>query len=366
MMSLQRTKRRMSRKTRAPKTTAPDEPALLSLGDHLKELQGRLFSTVFVFIVVAAIAYPFFDVIAEWLLAPLSDDQKLVYLTPAGAFSFMIKVCAYVGLIGTLPIIIYHIYKFIMPAVETVRIRRVLGYTLASIGLAISGILFAYYVSLPAALYFLTGFNLRNIDPMLTIDSYFSFIMTYMLAGAVLFQVPLLMMIVNSVTPLTPKKMMGGQKFIIVGSFVIAAIVSPTPDALNQTLLASPMIVMYQLGIVMIWRINAKANKKRLAQEILQKAEPETVADEVLEDIIFSHSVDTPKFSGEMTHVPSSSRSRLTDIAIATPVRNTITVPSSNRMMDIMPRQAPIKVQPRDVQPIFRRGMQSMDGIVRG
>ena len=77
--------------------------------DHLRELQGRLFSTVFVFILVAAVAYPFFDKIAAFLMMPLKPDQELVYLTPGGAFSFIIKVCAYVGLIGTLPVIIFEV-----------------------------------------------------------------------------------------------------------------------------------------------------------------------------------------------------------------------------------------------------------------
>ncbi len=230
--------------------------------DHLKELQGRLFSTVFVFILVAAAAYPFFDKIATWIMAPLKEGQELVYLTPGGAFSFIIKVCAYIGLIGTLPVLIYHIYRFIMPAVRRVKLRTVLFYTISSMVLATIGILFAYYVSLPASLYFLTGFNLNHINPMLTIDAYFSFVMTYMLAGALLFQLPLVMMIINSVTPLTPKKLMKAQDKIIIGSFIVAAVISPTPDALNQALLASPMVVMYQVGIILIWRKNRKLRKR--------------------------------------------------------------------------------------------------------
>ena len=80
---------------RAPKASAlagsPEEPTQLSLKDHLRELQGRLFSIVAVFVIAAAIAYPFFDHIASWPLAPLKNEQELVYLTPGGAFSFIIK-----------------------------------------------------------------------------------------------------------------------------------------------------------------------------------------------------------------------------------------------------------------------------------
>lgn len=239
--------------------------------DHLRELQGRLFSSVLVFILVAAAAYPFFDKIAAFLTAPLKDEQELVYLTPGGAFSFIIKVCAYVAIIGTLPVLIFHLYRFVMPAVRQTMLRTVLFYTIASLLLALCGIAFAYYVSLPASLYFLTGFNLNNINPMLTIDSYFSFVMTYMVAGALLFQLPLVMMIINSATPLTPAKLMKAQGKILVGSFIVAAIISPTPDALNQVLLASPIVVMYQVGIVLIWWKN-----RHLRRAEKQKSIPKT------------------------------------------------------------------------------------------
>ncbi len=348
-----------ARTRRAPKASGlPEKPALLSLKDHLRELQGRLFSTVAVFILAAAVAYPFFDHIANWLLAPLNDEQELVYLTPGGAFSFIIKVCAYVGLIATLPIIIYHIYRFVMPAVQTVRLRRVLGYTVASLVLALCGILFAYYVSLPAALYFLTGFDLHHINPMLTIDSYFSFIMTYMLAGAVLFQVPLLMLIVNSVTPLTPKKLMSAQKFIIVGSFIVAAVISPTPDALNQTLLASPVIIMYQFGIVMIWRINARAKKRarQAADESIDVATPE--------DIVEASVASVPPAVVAPVANTYAERRRTMDIMVRP---RSVVAPPSRPMSEVMPRIRQLDMStPSGAAPqMFRPSTRSVDGIIR-
>lgn len=229
--------------------------------DHVRELQGRLFAVVIVFVVVSAAAYPFFDKIVNFILAPLGSDHELVYLTPGGAFSFIIQACMYVGLIGALPAIVYNVYRFIMPAMNNNTLNRALVFTVASLLLAIGGMLFAYYVSLPAALYFLTSFDLYHINPMLTIDSYFSFVMTYMLAGALLFQIPLIMLMINGATPLKPKKLMHYQDKIILGSFIVAAIISPTPDALNQALLASPMIVMYQAGIILVWLRNRKGRR---------------------------------------------------------------------------------------------------------
>lgn len=229
--------------------------------DHVRELQGRLFAVAIAFVVFSAAAYPFFDKIVNFLLAPLGKDHELVYLTPGGAFSFIIQVCMYVGFVVALPVAIYHAYRFVMPVMNKVTLKMAIIYTATSFVLAIAGMLFAYYVSLPAALYFLTSFDLYHINPMLTIDSYFSFIMTYMLVGALLFQIPLFMMLINGATPLKPKRLMQHQGKIILGSFIVAAIVSPTPDALNQTLLASPMVVMYQVGVILIWLKNRSHRK---------------------------------------------------------------------------------------------------------
>lgn len=311
-------------------TVRPDMPTFM---DHFRELQGRLFSVALTFILVAAAAYPFFDTITAILTAPLKDNQQLVYLTPGGAFSFIIKVCIYIGIIGSLPVIIYHIYRFVMPAVRPVHLKTVLKYTVSSMLLAICGIVFAYFVSLPASLYFLTSFNLHNIQAMLTVDSYFSFVMTYLLAGAVLFQLPLIMLIVNSVSPLTPTKLMRYQRHMIVGSFVIAAVISPTPDAMNQILLAAPVVVMYQLGIIMIWWKNRKAVKAddaRFAQKVslmgsgYGNAKPRTslgVEDETyLKDLLEGgEAVDRPRVSSRPAPVRASAARQTVQVQTVQP-----------------------------------------------
>ena len=87
---------------------------------------------------------------------------------------------------------------------------------------------------------------------------------------AVLFQVPLLILFINRIKPLTPRKMIGAQRYIIVGSFIIAAVVTPTPDPFNQTLMAAPLIVLYQVGIVLVYLVNRKGKSSR-TQPVIQK-----------------------------------------------------------------------------------------------
>lgn len=257
-----------------------------TLMDHIKELQTRLFITVAIFLVIAAASFPFFERIVDLIVRPLGAEHELVYLTPGGAFNFMILVSVYVGLIGALPVIIFHFYRFIMPAVKPFNLRIAVLYTVISMVLAAAGIVFSYIVMLPAAIQFLTGFDFYHINPMLTVESYFSFVMTYIIVGAVLFQLPLIMFIINGVTPLKPGGLMKQQSKIIVGSFVVAALVSPTPDALNQALLASPIIVMYQIGIVLIWL----RNRNRTDMPV-----DEAIQTEAVEETIPTYATPTPK-----------------------------------------------------------------------
>ena len=245
-------------------TGAPSElPTFL---EHVYELRRRLFWVVAVILVASAAAYPFLDAILAVLTAPLAG-QQLYYLTPIGGFSFSIKICFYVGIIAAVPFIMYHLYRYIEPLMGQALRRSAMFYVGLSTLMATIGVLFAYFVSLPSALHFLTGMDLKNIQAMLTVDSYLTFVMTYLLGAALLFQIPLLLGITNNMTPLQPKKLMGAQRFVIVAAFILAAIISPTPDIMNQVLLALPVIVMYQIGVALVWFQN-RGRARRAKKEV--------------------------------------------------------------------------------------------------
>lgn len=358
--------------TAKPSSSAETSAALPTFMDHIRELQGRLFIIAVAFVLACGAAYPFFDKISNILLAPLGKDHELVYLTPGGAFSFIIKVCLYVGVVAVLPLIVYHLYRFAMPAVKPVRLRIVLLYTTASLLLAVAGVLFAYFVSLPAALYFLTGFDLYHINPMLTIDSYFSFVMTYLAAGALLFQIPLVMMVIDSATPLKPSRLMAYQRHIIVGSFIIAAIISPTPDALNQTILASPMVGMYQVGVVAIWSSGRKRTKKTARSVDVRAGEP-SKKHLTLESHLAAHlelpdaAMLDPRISNAVkasATAPTPTRKKTSQSGSVMPVSALLTpsrTAGSPKAMDVMsPRSRSMRVAPAPPRKVvYRRDMQT-------
>jgi sec-independent protein translocase protein TatC len=319
--------------------------------EHVQELRNRLFWVAIVLILASAVAYPFFDKILDILVAPLGN-QQLHYLTPAGGFSFMLKVCMYTGIIVAIPMMIYQLFRYIQPAMRRVKNLTILGYISASIVLAATGIVLAYFVSLPAALHFLTDFNLPQITAMLTADSYFSFVMTYLLAAAILFQLPLILMIINNVTPMSPGGMMKQQRYVIVIAFILGAIISPTPDALNQALLAGPIVIMYQLGIFLVMIQNA-TRKKQYA--------PKTVSAPVYEVPIVSQKqviVPPPTTLADVPVVKKQPRKVFFSDVIL-PITNRRSVPT-------VTRSAP-KLQPpsRPAMPRRKSGeyVRSIDGF---
>jgi sec-independent protein translocase protein TatC len=282
--------------TAAPKTvkTAQDNnQPLPTFLDHVHELRRRLFWVVALVLIASSVSYSFLNAIIDVLTRPLGD-MRLFYLTPGGGLSFSFKLCAYVGIIVAVPLIMYHLYRFLEPLMGNIR-KSAVFYVGLSSSLAIAGVLFAYFISLPAALRFLTGFNMNHIQAMLTADSYLSFVVTYLLGAALLFQIPLLLMIINTMTPLKPSKLMKQQRFVIVGAFILGAIISPTPDMMNQTFLALPVIGMYQLGVIMVWLQNRSRDRKRSSVPVaaqIARQNPQRpqgkhfIPDDVLEELV--------------------------------------------------------------------------------
>ena len=223
--------------------------------DHISELRTRLFWSAFSFVTGGAIGYFLNSSILALLLKPL--NQPLFYSSPAGGFDFVFKISLFFGFVVSIPVFTYHIIKFIEPILSEhfhVLITRLL---IASCLLTVSGILFAYYLSLPAALHFLGQFGSAQVKSLISATEYFSFVTTYIAGFAILFQLPLVLFLINRVTPLKPGKLMKQQKYVVLASFIIAAILTPTPDVVNQTIMALPLIVLYQMSIAVIWFSNS-------------------------------------------------------------------------------------------------------------
>lgn len=221
---------------------------------HLHELRRRLLWSSCFCLVGAGVAYLFHPSILAFLVKPL--DKPLFYTSPAGAFDLVVRICLLAGFLFALPAFLYHLLKFLEPVLPTTLQQRIVWYLLGSCVLMLVGVGFAYFVSLPAALYFLGEFGSTQVQSLISTDAYFSFVTRYLLGFGVLFQLPLMLLLVNAVSPLSPRQLMRYQRYVIVLSFVLAAIITPTPDPLNQAIMAVPVILLYQISVLGIWVIN--------------------------------------------------------------------------------------------------------------
>lgn len=259
-------------KNQAPKQARTSAQKLTFL-EHIHELRKRLFYIAIAIGVGGGAAYGVQLHITDLLLRP-AGNQQFIYTSPGGGFNFLFNLCLYAGILFAIPVMVYQLLRYLQPLMKQSVTRTIVWGSIASGILAMFGIAFGYFFGLPAAMKFLVGqFTTQQIEALLTIQSYMSFVMMYLLGSALLFQVPLVMLLINRVKPLKPRKLMGFQRWFIVLAFIIGAIINPSPNIQDQLMLSIPMILMYQVGIVLVWATNKRGSKARKVMELMRKDE---------------------------------------------------------------------------------------------
>lgn len=244
----------------------------LTFIEHVYELRKRAFWIVATIIVATALGFQFKDQLISAVMAPL-QGEKLVYLTPGGGFSFIFTLSIYFGILLAIPVIVFHVYKFLQPLLKRSSRWMMAVLMSTSILLAASGAAFGYFVTIPAALNFLATFAGDAVTPNLTAESYLNFVVAYILGLAALFQLPLLLFMFDHVRPFPPGSLLSTQRFVIIGATVVAAIITPTPDAFNMAIVAIPIVGIYQLGVIAVMvRHQAVSLKNRRAHMHAQAA----------------------------------------------------------------------------------------------
>jgi len=236
------------------------------------------------FIVGACLAYNFQSTLIPLLLDPLKGE-KLVYLNPAGGFSFIFMVSIYAGIALAFPVMLHQIYAFVRPTLPKAAQRKSVIIIVSSVLLLIAGILFGYLVAVPNALNFLYSFADQYVEASLTAESYLNFIIAYTIGIGIVFQLPLLLLLIHTIRPFTPGGLMKSEKWVLLIAFIIAAIITPTPDPINQSIIAGPVVLIYQIGVIAVIasiirnrRALKKAEKRLQAEERAKLAEAKRAA----------------------------------------------------------------------------------------
>ena len=219
---------------------------------HLRELRRRLVYVSISVIAWSVAAYAVERQIVSVLLRP-AHGQSFIYTSPIDGINFLFRLCLYVGIALSIPVIVYQLLRFIEPLMQRRSVRFIRYSTLASGVLAFGGMLFGYFAGLPTALYFLLHqFVNVQVHPLLTIDAYLSFVLVYMLGSALMFQIPLVILFIHRIRPLTPKDLLRHERWAVLFAIVVGFIMNPTPNLLDQLFVIGPIILSYQLGVLLI------------------------------------------------------------------------------------------------------------------
>ena len=220
---------------------------------HLVELRDRIvkatIAVVIVFITLVYWAPDIFHLFAKPLLSALPAGGKMIVTDVTGSFFVPMKVTMLVAFLIALPVVIYQIWAFVAPGLYSHERKLIFPLIVSSYSLFIAGMAFAYFLVFPTVFNFMASYNAPLGAEMSTdIDKYLSFAMSTFLAFGITFEVPVVVIVLVKMKIVPLMKLREIRPYVIVGAFVISAVVTP-PDVLSQLLLAIPMCLLYELGL---------------------------------------------------------------------------------------------------------------------
>ena len=234
-----------------PPTPTSREGPRLTLAEHLEELRRRLGISLAAVLIATWLSFTQVERIIDWLQRPADGLlPRLVFFSPTEPLLAYMKVAVLAGLLLAMPIILAQLWGFVQAGLTP----RERSYGAVFIGWGsvqfLAGAAFAYYLMLPVSLRFLLGIGERTLEPMISIDRYLSFVTTVVFWSGLVFELPVVLFLLAKVGIVTPEWLRQQRSYAILILVVIAAIVTPTTDPVNLLLLAVPLVLLYELSIL--------------------------------------------------------------------------------------------------------------------
>jgi sec-independent protein translocase protein TatC len=219
--------------------------------EHLGELRTRIQRALIGVLVGLLVAFPLSQWIVDWLARPIrATGNTLVFLAVTEAFWVQMKVALIAGVFIAAPVILWQVWAFIAPGLHHHEKKYALPFVIIGSLLFIGGGAFALKIIIPYAVTFMLGYSRPGLQPMISIGSYVDFVLKFTVAFGAVFELPLAITLAARMGVVTPQVLAKNRKYAILGAFITAAILTPTPDAFNQALMAGPLIVLYEIGII--------------------------------------------------------------------------------------------------------------------
>ena len=230
-----------------------EELPRMTLLDHLDELRKRLFASVLAVFIAFMGCWYLSPAIFHWLQAPILDvlppDDKLAFTDLAGPFMLYIKVALLSAIFVASPFLLFQLWLFLKPGLYKKERRLAVPFVIFTTIFFLAGGLFGYYVAFPMVVNFLLGVG-EDFKQVVTIQAYFGMMSKILLGLGLVFEMPMLMFFLARIGVVTARQLIKGFRWAVLGIFVIAAVITPTPDIATQTVFAVPMILLYLLGVV--------------------------------------------------------------------------------------------------------------------
>ena len=233
---------------------------------HLIELRDRLIRALLAVLIIFICVFPFakelYALLAQPLIAALPAGGQMIATDVVGVFLVPMKVALLVAFLIALPYVLFQVWAFVAPGLYSHEKKLVLPLVAASVLLFFLGMSFAYFLVFPTVFKFMSSVAPEGVAWMTDIEKYLSFAMTTFIAFGVTFEVPVLVIVLVRVGMVSVEKLKEIRPYVIVGAFVIGAIFTP-PDVISQVMLAVPMWLLYEVGILMARLIGTRAEAEK-------------------------------------------------------------------------------------------------------
>jgi sec-independent protein translocase protein TatC len=235
---------------------------------HLIELRSRLVRAVAAVMVIFVVLFiwpgsgPIYDALALPLMSALPEGARMIAIGVITPFMVPVKVTALVAFMIALPYVLYQAWAFVAPGLYEHEKKLALPLVIGSTALFLLGVAFCYFFVFGRVFAFIHGFAPKSITPAPDIEAYFSFVITMFMAFGVTFEIPIVVIVLVRMGLVSVEKLRDARPYVIVGAFIIAAVVTP-PDVLSQLLLAIPMCILYEAGLFLARFISARAGSEQ-------------------------------------------------------------------------------------------------------
>ncbi len=233
-------------------------PAEMTLLEHLKELRNRVFVCSIAVVIGVLVCFFFWETILGWMLAPAREqipDFRVSSFSPTDRIGIVVKIGLYGGLILASPVVIWQLLMFVVPGLTPSEKRLLLPGILGTIAFLIGGMAFAYWIILPVSLGFLLDFGSAEIQNVTGVKQYVDFVVRIIFWVGISFELPMVLALAAKLHLVRARQLLGFWRYAIVIIFIIAAVVTPTPDPITQTFVAGPLFSLYFVGILFAWMV---------------------------------------------------------------------------------------------------------------